>query len=115
MIFLLIAYLLLSTLGLVFVKLGGGYTNILINKSIFSIQFGTYTVLGLLMYICSFIIWIVIIQKYNLSYIAPIATGLTYVLIIFFSVSILQEKVNLYQWLGIFVVLAGIILMNIKK
>jgi drug/metabolite transporter (DMT)-like permease len=58
--------------------------------------------------------WIVIVQKYNLSYIAPMATGLSQVLIIAASIFILGEKIGTFQWMGIALVLGGVVLMNIK-
>ena len=115
MIIFLVLYLLLSTLGMVFIKMGGNNVNILFSKTIFSIQLSWISILGIVFYITSFILWIGILSKYNLSYISPIASGMAYVLIILFSKFILKENISLFQMIGIAVILIGVILMNIKK
>ncbi|MCP1223389.1 EamA family transporter [Sebaldella sp. S0638] len=112
---LLALYLLLSTLGMVLIKIGGENLNIAFTKSYFGFQFGWISMFGVVFYLVSFILWIIILSKYNLSYISPIASGLAYVLIIVFSRFLLKENISNYQWLGIIVILLGVILMNIKK
>lgn len=111
----LILYLLLSTLGMVFIKMGGNNVNMLFSKTVFSIQLSWISIVGIVFYLISFILWIGILSKYNLSYISPIASGMAYVLIILFSKFILKENIGLFQSIGIVVILMGVVLMNIKK
>lgn len=115
MIIYILAYLLLSTFGIVFIKLGSEFNTITFTKNVLGIQMSIYTVIGLLFYIVSFFLWVIILQKYNLSYISPILTGIAYILIAISSVVVLHESISLYQGIGMGVILIGVIFMNIKK
>ena len=114
MIILFLSYLVCTVSGLTLVKIGANNNAFALNSSFFNLSLSYTTVLGLFLYIISFLMWIVIVQKYNLSYIAPMATGLSQVLIIIASIFVLGEKIGTFQWFGIALVLGGVVLMNIK-
>ena len=54
-------------------------------------------------------------SRFNLNYVYPISAGLIYIAIIALSVLLLKEKVTSTQIVGMIAILAGIIIMNIKK
>lgn len=114
MIILFFVYLFCTVGGLTLVKVGANNNAFALNSSYFDLSLSFTTIIGLVLYIVSFIMWIIIIQKYNLSYIQPIALGLSNILIIAASIFILGESIGLFQWLGIGCILGGVILMNIK-
>ncbi len=107
-------YLLCTVGGLTLVKLGADSTGLVMNGTFFNLQMSYFTVIGLILYIVSFIMWIGIVQRFNLSYIQPITTGLSYILIIGASIFILKEQINVYQWIGLGFILVGVIFMNLK-
>ena len=78
-------------------------------------QLSYLTLLGLVLYVVSFLMWIVIVQQFDLSYIQPVTTGLSYVLIIAASIFVLKETVAPMQWVGLGFILVGVILMNLKR
>lgn len=110
-----VMYLILSTLGMTFIKMGGEDLNFVLSKSIFQFRIGIIGIVGIIFYFISFGLWIIILSKYNLSFISPIASGLAYILIILSSKFLLKESINSYQYLGIVIILIGVVLMNIKK
>lgn len=110
-----VMYLILSTLGMTFIKMGGEDLNFALSKSIFQFKIGIIGIVGIIFYLVSFGLWIIILSKYNLSFISPIASGLAYILIILSSKFLLKESISNYQYLGIVIILIGVILMNIKK
>lgn len=110
-----VMYLILSTLGMTFIKMGGETLNFVLSKSIFQFRIGVIGIVGIIFYLISFGLWIIILSKYNLSFISPIASGLAYILIILSSKFLLKESISNYQYLGIVIILIGVILMNIKK
>jgi len=113
-ILLLIIYIVLSVTGLILVKLGG--TNHLqIAEHTIHISVGIYTLWGMLCYIASFIVYIIVLPRFDLSYISPITTGAVFALVIVTSLIVLKEKISITQWIGICSVLFGIIMMNLKK
>ena len=66
------------------------------------------------MYVCSFLIYMGLVSKIQLSYLAPISTGVVYVLTLAAALFIFHEPVTVLKMAGVFLVLCGIILMNIK-
>lgn len=112
---LIAAYLLCSVGGLTLVKIGGDVNSFSAQSSFFTLSLSYSTLIGLILYIFSFLLWMIIIQRFNLSYIQPIATGLSYVLIILVSVLILKESISAIQWVGLIFVLIGVVLMNLSK
>lgn len=111
----IIIYLILSVGGLILVKLGSGTVHIAIQNGTFSFAMGVKSILGFIAYIGSFLIYtFYIINKFDLSYIFPIITGITQILIIVAGVMIFKEQINTFAICGIIMIIAGIVLMNIK-
>lgn len=114
MIILFVCYLFCTVGGLTLVKVGSDNNAFALNSNFFNLSLSYTTIMGLFLYVASFIMWIVIVQKYELSYIQPIALGLSNILIIAASIFILGESIGLFQWIGIACILGGVILMNVK-
>lgn len=111
----IIIYLILTVGGLTLVKLGSGNINIAINNGTFNFQMGIKAMLGFIAYIGSFLIYtFYIIKKFDLSYIFPIITGITQVLVILVGVFFLKEHINIYGIIGIILIILGVVLLNIK-
>lgn len=107
-------YLLCTVGGLTLVKVGAEANNFAMNSSFFNLQLSYTTLIGLILYVISFVMWIVIVQRFNLSYIQPLTTGLSYFLIIAASIFILKEQITTFQWVGLGFILVGVIFMNLK-
>lgn len=110
----ILIYLCCTVGGLTLVKIGADNNNFILNSGFFNLSLSYSTLIGLVLYIISFIMWIVIVQKFNLSYIQPLTTGLSYILIILASIFILKESISLLQWIGLGLILIGVVFMNIK-
>jgi drug/metabolite transporter (DMT)-like permease len=108
-------YLIFSVSGIVLVKLGGSQFGLNLSKSELKLQIEWVTILGMVFYIFSFLLWMIIIPRYNLSFIVPVSVGLVQVLVLFAAIFILKEKVSLLNLLGVLTIIVGIILMNIKN
>lgn len=112
--FLLIIYVLLSSLGMILVKKGGRNTTIGFDNKKLELSITWFVVIGLIMYILSFILWIVILQLFPLSYISPIAYGLVFISISIFSYYILGIKITKEQLVGGVFIIIGIIIGSSK-
>lgn len=111
----IILYLFFSVGGLVFMKLGSNNINIAIRNGTFNFSMGVKAILGFVSYIFSFLIYsFYIIKNFDLSYIFPILTGITQVLIIIFGVILFKEHISLFGYLGIFMIILGIVFLNIR-
>jgi len=119
LIFLLIAVV-LGSLAQVLLKKGGnviGQLNISWQDFIVLIKevFTNFYVLGwVVLGGLSALFWIVAISRLNLSFAAPVALSLSIVLTVILAKIFLGENVPFMGWIGIFVVLAGIILLANK-
>lgn len=112
----LILYVTLSVGGLVLFKLGSAEKPVALSLrgGGFSFQIALKSIIGLLCYVVSFLLYMYLVSIYNLNYIAPIATGLSYVLTLVSSYTIFKEPFTTFQIIGVALILIGIILMNIK-
>lgn len=115
-IFTIIIYALISVTGLTLVKLGScNPLSISVGTSGFSFGVGWMTLLGLLLYIVSFLIYMTLVARNSLTYLMPVATAIVYILTMLVSLIVLKEQITVSQWIGSGLILAGVILMNLKN
>jgi len=69
---------------------------------------------GLFTVAAVFIIWSAILSKIDLSVAVPIAS-FSYILVPIVSIIFLHEKITVLRWLGIFFILAGVILVSLSS
>jgi drug/metabolite transporter (DMT)-like permease len=74
-----------------------------------------YAILGVGLYGTSFLIYTYLISKYDLGYIIPLTTAFVYVVIFTGSFLIFDEKFTILKVAAILLILAGVVLLNIKK
>jgi multidrug transporter EmrE-like cation transporter len=68
-------------------------------------------ILGLLCYVLSAAIWLVVLSAVDLSFAYPFI-GFTYVLVLVLSKFVLKEDVNPIRWIGAAVITAGVVLIS---
>ncbi|HVE75753.1 MAG TPA: EamA family transporter [Actinomycetota bacterium] len=68
-------------------------------------------VLGLGLFGASAVSWLIVLSRAPLSLAYPFA-GLTYILTALFSRFVLKEQVSWVRWLGIFLILTGILIVG---
>ena len=102
-------YILLTSLGMVLIKYGGGFTSFELNKSNIDIHINYLFIIGFLLYIFSFLLWIYILQKFKITFISPIAYGLTFIALILFSYLIIGDTINFRQIIGTVIIIGGVI------
>ena len=113
---LLIIYVACSSLGLVLLKVGlNNGTLITLHSTFLELKLHTFLMTGAVLYILSFLLNMIVMSRFNLSYVYPISAGLIYIAILVFSLLILREQMSLMQVMGTIFILIGIIIMNIKK
>ncbi|MBE9562588.1 MAG: transporter [Proteobacteria bacterium] len=76
--------------------------------------FNLKLIAGIGLFGMSFLTWIYILSKNNLSYAFPFAVGLGYMAVIFLSIFVLKETSTYLQLTGIGFVWMGIILMSVQ-
>ncbi len=108
---LVICYIVLSVSGLTFVKLGGAQTFSISDGRINWI-IGIKTIIGLLVYVVSFLLYVFILPRFQLSYISPITTGSIYILVMVVSYVVFKERLSALQIAGALMILAGVLFMS---
>lgn len=107
-------YAIVSASGLLLIKIGTSDSGISIQNGLFSLQASPQIIIGLVLYICSFVISIYVISRMNLSLFYPVGTGTILVLTFIMSVFILKEHISVYQIIGAALIIGGIVFMNIR-
>lgn len=111
---LIAAYVLSTVSGLVLLKLGTtGSSLFLVIGGKISVTVGILTVLGILFYGISFLLYILLISKFNLSYIIPLTTAFVYILVFIASYYIFKEGFTPLKIIAIAMIIGGVVLLNI--
>lgn len=109
-------YVLATSLALIFLKLGSasGAPFSFVNSRL-HFNLGWYSSAGLILYVASFLFYTYLISKYDLGYILPLVTAFVYIAIFVASYFIFQEVFTATKVLGIILILAGLVFLNIKS
>lgn len=110
---LLVGLYVITTVSALFLMKSGNLS-VSVANSTFNLAIGGKNFLGLVFYVCSFMMWMFIIQKFDLSYIVPVANGLVYVLVFVVGSALFNEVITLKQIIAVVLILAGIVIMNLK-
>lgn len=115
-ILLIVVYLILTVSGLILMKKGGNAGKIAISSGEFNFNISLISCLGFICYIGSFLLFTRIIMMFeNVSYISPICNGIAQAMIMVASWLILKEKLTGFNIGGAALIIAGVIIMNIKN
>lgn len=111
----------LNTLAIILVVIGnfiGAFGSVFMKKGAKAFNFNIlnqlknkYLILGVLLFVLSSVAYIYALTMERLSVLYPV-TSFTYILVALFSVWLLKEKMNKYKWLGILLIILGIILVG---
>lgn len=111
----IILYLIFTVGGLVFIKLGGEGTSISLKATQINMTLNFYIILGLIFYVISFLLWTVLLKGNKLSYIVPLTTGLSQVLILISSALVFNERLTAVKIIAVAVIIFGVVLLNTQK
>lgn len=111
----LILYVLSTTLGLVFLKLGS-HTGAPISfvDGRLQLNLGILAISGFILYGISFLLYTYLIAKNDLGYIIPVSTALVYVGIFIASFLLFKEVFTAIKIVGILLIIGGVVLLNLK-
>ena len=118
MIFYIVLYIFLTVSGLVLLKSGLAQTQLLgltgLIKSLLNLKFllsHLKFVLGILCYGLSFITWMFLLSKKDLSNIYPLTVGIVYVAVMVSSVIFFHEQFTLWKIIGAVLIGLGILFL----
>lgn len=109
-------YVLVTSSALILLKLGAknGAPAQFINHRI-QFNLTPFVIVGITLYGASFILYTYLISKYDLGYIIPLTTAFVYILIFAASFVIFNEMFTAFKIAGIILIVAGLVMLNLKK
>lgn len=112
----ILIYVGFSVGGLILLKIGtSNQFELGITNGVFNLKINIYLLLGMLLYIMSFVTSLIAMKSMNLSFFYPVSAGLGYVCVCILSYFVLKESISLRQLIGMSLILVGVIIMNIRK
>ena len=115
-ILMIILYLIFTVTGLILMKKGGNAGKIAMNAGEVELSISWISAIGFVCYIISFLLFTRIIMMFeNVSFISPICNGVSQVCIVVASILFLKEKFSGATIGGAALIIAGVIIMNLKK
>lgn len=108
-------YFCFSIMGLIFMKQGSAVnSNALFVIPIVEIKITAISFIGYFFYGISFLLYCVLVSKYDLSSLTPFLTGMMNILVVLSSIFVFHEKISAFGWAGISLITVGIVLMTWK-
>ena len=115
-IILIAVYIILTIAGVVLFKLGTQKDFLVsIATGVFTLKISLMSIIGLVCYLCSFLMYMFLISKFDLTYIVPVTTGIVQVATFVLAIIIFKESVTVSKVVATGLILIGVILLNIKK
>lgn len=112
---LFVVYALLSAGGLVLFKLGGRDAALELGRTGFSVSLSWKMLLGIFCYLCSFLLWLVIVSRTQLTFAMPLSVGVVNILVFLGSARFLGEQITPTKILGLAVIVLGLFLISIPR
>lgn len=109
-------YVLSTSSGLILLKLGtsNGMPISFVENAI-KFNFNLYSLAGIFLYGCSFLLYVYLISRFDLGFIIPVTTALVYILIFTASFFIFHEVFTVMKIAAISLIILGVILLNLNK
>lgn len=111
----IIAYLFFSTFGLMLLKSSMSGVDVSSISEYIKLFCNFRFLVGFCFYVISFLVWLVLLSKKELSFIYPVVIGLSYVSIMVMASLILKESFTVAKLMGVIVVGIGVILIFVQK
>lgn len=111
-----VLYVVFAVLGSTLLKLGGlEKFKALFTVPIVNVSVSSITLIGFVCYGISFLVYTILLNKYNLSFISPLTVALVYILLMITAFIIFKEPITIMKISGSVLILIGIIIMIVSK
>lgn len=108
-------YAIISSSGLVLFKSGSENLKVNYIKGLLNLEISSQVLIGILCYGLSFIMWLLIVNKLDLTYAMPLGVGLTNIFVIIGSKFILKEEITINKIIAIVLIVIAVFIINIDK
>jgi drug/metabolite transporter (DMT)-like permease len=109
-------YVIFAVGGSTLIKYGGiAKVATLITIPLIHIQASLITLAGIVLYGLSFLFYVILLNKFDLSFISPITIGLVYVFLMVTAIVVFNEQFTLLKTIGCVLILVGVLLVIITN
>lgn len=115
MLLLVLIYMILTVGGLTLFKLGSDSLKIQISLQGIYFNINFLAIAGMICYIASFILWLIIIKNSKLTFIAPLTMGMVAILTLASGKFILGESIGVPHLAGAMLIIIGVLIINFFK
>lgn len=112
---LIILYVIFAVGGSTLIKYGGQVKlSTLLMVPIVKVGITLVTLLGIVCYGLSFLLYIFLLNKFDLSFISPITIGVVYVLLMITAIVFFSEHFTVLKIIGCILILVGVVMVLIS-
>lgn len=105
-------YVMMSVGGQVLFKLGAQREfGVVVSLNSVKMEFSWISLIGVVCYVCSFLLYLFLISRYDLNRIVPVLIGLTYTLTLGASIFVFRETFSSMHCIGIMLIFVGVLLV----
>ena len=109
---LIILYVVFAVGGSTLIKYGGiAKLAALFTVPIVNVSFSAISVLGILCYGASFVLYTFLLNRLDLSFVSPVTIGIVYILLMITAVIVFGEQFTIIKTIGCALILAGIFMV----
>lgn len=115
-ILLIVLYVVFAVGGSTLIKYGSlEKLGSLVTLPLVNVSFSLVSFLGIVCYGLSFLLYILLLSKFDLSFISPVTIGIVYVLLMVTAVIVFNEHFTILKTIGCAIILIGILLIVTNK
>lgn len=112
---LIVLYVIFAVGGSTLIKYGGIIKGTSILVPIVNITLSPISLLGIISYGLSFVFYIILLNKFDLSFISPLTVGLVYMLLMITAAVLFKEQFTVIKTIGCSLILIGILMIVASK
>lgn len=107
-------YVLFAVAGMAFIK-SGHTTESICTIPVLDVSVSMQTLLGILLYGLSFVLFVFYVSKLNIGIIVPVLSGLTCIATVAVGYMIFKENITPGQFVGIAIIIIGTVLVGVFR
>ena len=109
-------YFLSSCSGLVLIKYGSKIKDgLILTIPLFNTTLSAISFVGFCCYIASFLLYVILVGRFELSFLYPFTVGVISIMIFISSAIFFGETITSLKVIGLFFILVGVYILNIVK
>lgn len=113
---LIVSYVVFAVGGSTLIKYGGlSKMAAILSVPIVNVNLSLVSLLGIICYGASFVLYVFLLNKFDLSFISPLTIGIVYVLLMVTALIVFNEQFTLLKTIGCTLILVGVLIIALNK